>query len=567
MAGHLIWRGILTESVSPRKGRNREESRHSRLVEQSAVVVGCALLHLGIIRKGAPAMLSLMGFCRSRAHWLLLAAIVLLGGWLRCSRLDLMEFKSDERELHSLAVKQASGQWQLSGLVSSTGLRNPPMAVCLFAIPALISSDPIALAILPAMLNTAAIALTYLLGRRFLSRGGALAAALLFAVAPWAVLESRKIWAQDLLPFFTVLFFIFAFAWLREGRWRHALAMAVMLSVLNQIHYSTVALWPIVLFLLWRRRSKRALKQLAVGAALYAVLWAPFAVVVLRGEAFAKGDYRPVRASIRETPAHGARAIWWQAQLMGYGGFESLLGVSTPDLSGTMPSGAWFTVACMVLIFGGLAAAILRLRARPELWLLLLWFLLPTVLLSIHRVMFHYFIVCWPVTFLLAALLGESVWQWLQGRAPGVIAWSGAVAILIALGLVALAWLEVSATRDLLDFVSANDGTLGEYGVCYREKLAVASYLIDEVPDGRCKLVDRSHPEPDAADYGYLVSWLRSRRPAKSQAARFPRPPLFVVERPGLQESVRDPQFWEDRGAAPVGALSVHCFVPRDGEN
>ena len=131
-------------------------------------------------------------------------------------------------------------------------------------------------------------------------RGGALAAALLFAVAPWAVIESRKIWAQDLLPFFTILFFIFAFSWLREGRWRHALAMAVTLSILNQVHYSSVALWPILLFLIWRRRSVRALKQLAVGAALYAVLWAPFAVVVLRGDAFAKGEYRPVRAGIRK---------------------------------------------------------------------------------------------------------------------------------------------------------------------------------------------------------------------------------------------------------------------------
>ena len=368
------------------------------------------------------------------------------------------------------------------------------MAVCLFAIPALISSDPIALAMLPALLNTLAIALTYFLGRRFLSRGGALAAALLFAVAPWAVIESRKIWAQDLLPCFTVLFFIFAFAWLREGRWRHALAMAVTLSILNQIHYSTVALWPILLFLLWRRRSKRALKQLAVGAALYAALWAPFAVVVLRGDAFAKGEYRPVQAGIRETPAHGARAMWWQAQMMGYGGFDSLLGVATPDLSGAMPPGAPFAVACMALIFGGLAAVVFRLRPQPELGLLLLWFLLPTTLISIHRVIFHYFIVCWPVTFLLAALFVESAWQWLQGRAPGLAAWSGAVAVLIGLGLVALAWEEVNATRDLLDFVSANDGTLGEYGVCYREKLAVASYLIGEVPDGRCKLVDRSTP-------------------------------------------------------------------------
>ena len=512
-------------------------------------------------------MLSLTDFCRSRSHWLLLAAIVLLGGWLRFSRLDLMEFKSDERELHGLAVKQASGQWQFSGLVSSTGLRNPPMAVYLFAIPALVSSDPVALATLPALLNTLAIALTYFLGRQFLSRGGALAAALLFAVAPWAVIESRKIWAQDLLPFFTILFFIFAFSWLREGRWRHALAMAVTLSVLNQIHYSTVALWPILLFLLWRRRSKRALKQLAAGAALYTVLWAPFAVVVLRGDAFVKGDYRPVRVSIRETPSHSAQAMLWQAQLMGYGRFDSLLGVSTPDLFGAMPPGAWFTVACMALIFGGLAAAAFRVRARPELWLLLLWFLLPTVLLSIHRVMFHYFIICWPVTFLLAALFGESAWQWLRGREPGVVAWSGAVAVFVAVGLAALAWEEVNTTREFLDFVSANGGTLGEYGVCYREKLAVASYLIDEVGDGRCELVDRSHPYPDAVDYGYLASWLLSRRPAKAEAVRFPRPPMFVVERPGAEEEMRDPRLWEDRGTASVGALSVHCFAPRDGEN
>jgi len=520
-------------------------------------------------------MRKLMEFFRSNAHWLVLAGIVLLGGGLRFSRLDLMEFKSDEREMHRLAVKQAAGQWQLAGIVSSTGLRNPPMAVYLFAIPALISRDPIALAMLPALLNTLAIALTYFLGRQFLSRGGALAAALLFAVAPWAVIESRKIWAQDLLPFFTILFFIFALSWLRKGRWRYALAMAVTLSVLNQIHYSTLALWPILLFLLWRRHSKLALKQLAVGAALYAILWAPFAVVVLRGEAFEKGDYRPVRVSVQDIPAHGARAMWWQAQLMGYGGFDSLLGVRQPGLTNAMPLSEWLTDAYLALILGGLVAAVLSLRARPELWLPLLWFLLPTVLLSVHRVMFHYFIVCWPVTFLLAALFGESVWQWLQGRVPSIGAWRSAAALLIAFGLAALAVKEVNLTSDFLDFVSWNGGTLGEYGVCYREKRAVASYLIDQVPDGRCRLIDRSHPEPDAGDYRYLAAWLHSRRPAKAGAARFPRPPLFVVQCPGLfvapwseaAEEMRDPKRWEDRGAVPVGTLSVHCFVPVAGSS
>jgi hypothetical protein len=521
-------------------------------------------------------MRKLTDFFRSNTRWLLLAAIILLGGWLRFSRLDLMEFKSDEREMHSLAVKQAAGQWQLSGLVSSTGLRNPPMAVYLFAIPALISSDPIALAMLPALLNTLAIALTYFLGRQFLSRGGALAAALLFAVAPWAVIESRKIWAQDLLPFFVILFFIFAIFWLRGGRWRHALAMAVTLSVLNQIHYSTLALWPILLFLLWRRHSKLALKQLAAGAALYAILWAPFAVVVLRGQAFEKGDYRPVSVSVQDIPAHDARAMWWQAQLMGYGGLDSLLGrLFTPLFSNAMPLSEWLTAAYLFLIAGGLAAAALNLRARPELGLLLLWFLLPTVLLSIHRVMFHYFIVCWPVTFLLAALFGESVWQRLRSQVPRLAAWNGAAVLLIAFGLAGLALKEVNVTSRFMDLVFWTGGTFGEYGVCYREKLAVASYLIEKVPDGHCRLIDRSHPEPDAGDYRYLAAWLHSRRPANAGATRFPRPPLFVVEQPGINvvpwseadEELRDPRRWEDRGAVAAGALSVHCFVPVAGSS
>jgi 4-amino-4-deoxy-L-arabinose transferase-like glycosyltransferase len=518
------------------------------------------------MRKGAPAMQRLTDFCRSRSHWLLLAAIVLLGGWLRFSRLDLMEFKTDERELHHLAVKQASGQWQLSGIVSSTGLRNPPMAVYLFAIPALISSDPVTAAMLPALLNTLAIALAYLLARRFLSRGGALAAALLFAVAPWAVIESRKIWAQDLLPFFTILFFLFAISWLREGRWRHALAMAVTLSVLNQIHYSSVALWPIILFMFWRRRSKRTLKQMLVGAALYAVLFAPFVVVVLRHQAFAPGNYVPIRASAAETPRHLAQAVWWQAQLMGHGGFETALGTSSPAFLEAVPTREWITIVFLVIIVGGLVAVLLRLRARPELWIPLLWFLLPTVFLSIHRVMFHYFIICWPVTLLLAALFGESAWQWALDHGPQAAAVARALVVVLALGLAALAWEEVNATGGFLDFVSANGGTLGDYGVCYRDKLAVADYLSREVRDGRFTLMDYSHPTGDPVGYRYLAGWLRSRRPPAAEAPHFPRPPRFVILSPAVEVPMPDPALWEYRGTTSVGQFKVQCFVPRGGE-
>jgi hypothetical protein len=262
--------------------------------------------------------------------------------------------------------------------------------------------------------------------------------------------------------------------------------------------------------------------------------------------------------------------MWWQAQLMGCGGFDSLLGFSSEGPLGAIPSSAWFSATFVALIIGGLIAAAFHLRARPELGLLLLWFLLPTVLLSIHRVMFHYFIACWPVTFLFVAFFGEAVWQWLQDRTPSVATWSLPVAILIALGLAMIAWEEVGVSRNLMDRVSGNGGFPGEYGICYRQKLEVARYLIDQVPDGRCIVLDRSHPEPDAEDYRYLARWLHSRQPGKAQVgtARFPRPPTFVVEAPYfwfLDYEPFDPGLWRDCGYAHVGTLTVHCFVPVGG--
>ena len=111
---------------------------------------------------------------RRRWHVLLLCGIVLLGGWLRFSRLELMEFKKDEWRLHRLAVAQAEGKLQLHGLTSSVGVYNPPMAVYLFALPAFFNQDPVFLAYLPALLNTVAVGLTYLLARKWLSRWAAL---------------------------------------------------------------------------------------------------------------------------------------------------------------------------------------------------------------------------------------------------------------------------------------------------------------------------------------------------------------------------------------------------------
>src|SRR6185436_12168680 len=88
----------------------------------------------------------------------------------------------------------------LLGIDSSVGIRNPPVSVYLMAIPYLFTSNPVVATSYVALLSVIAVLLLYALVRRYYGPLAALVAAALYAVGPWAVIFSRKIWAQDMLP-------------------------------------------------------------------------------------------------------------------------------------------------------------------------------------------------------------------------------------------------------------------------------------------------------------------------------------------------------------------------------
>src|SRR5690606_37232666 len=141
------------------------------------------------------------------ARWelALLAAILLLAGALRMGAPGITEFKRDEANLSRLALDLAQGSdFPLLGISSSVGIPNPPISAYLFALPYALDSTPLLATVFVGALNVLAVALTWLLMRRAFDARPALIAALLYAASPWAVLFSRKIWAQDLLPPFVV---------------------------------------------------------------------------------------------------------------------------------------------------------------------------------------------------------------------------------------------------------------------------------------------------------------------------------------------------------------------------
>jgi len=508
---------------------------------------------------------NLPGLCRRNWDVFVLAGILLVGGWLRVTRLELMEFKADECLLHALALKQARGDMQPVGLVSSVGIHNPAMAVNLFTIPALFTKDPVRFALLPAILNTIALLAGYVLARRWMSRPAALIAMFLFAVSPWAVLTSRKIWAQDLLPLFTIAFFLAVVAWLRKGRARHVVAIFVMLAVLNQIHYSTLAFWPIVAVAAWRRRRSGALAYWLAGAAIYVVMWLPFIVYQARTWPGDYARYIAARGGVdASVTANFAQAVGWQISLMGQGGFDSVLDESTKAFGQTVSLSVWLTVVFSLVLSSALIVTLLCLKKQPDLWVLVAWLGLPTLLLSFHWVIYHYFLACYPVTFLMTGVLVDAAAVWAASRIPSRSFRAALAAAAIAF-LLLVGSSEVTFFTRFLDFVSARGGAQGDYGVTYRDKLNVATYMKSAAGKATFTLYDCTGAWPAEESYRYLYRMAGG--PGKmvhSPVEGLPTTELvFAVIAPGVKERFWDRAAFRDTETVPVGALSVVSLKPR----
>lgn len=227
-----------------------------------------------------------------RTEFLLLAVVLLLTAVLRTSLPSLTEFKADEARLTLLALEMAEGTaFHIRGISSSVGFPNFPMSVWLYSLPLLLWKHVYAATIFTGLLNTTAVLGSYWLVRRYYGVEAALVAALMFAVSPWAIHHSRKIWAQNLLPFFIVGWGIAATLAFVEKRQRWLIVHFLALAIAVQIHLAAVALVPVtglLLLIFWRRLDW---KITAVSITLAALTTVPFLYYLLtQGQQFLSGN-------------------------------------------------------------------------------------------------------------------------------------------------------------------------------------------------------------------------------------------------------------------------------------
>jgi len=416
-----------------------------------------------------------------RAELAALALILVAAAVTRLVRLDLMEFKADEAEAMRLALHVLGHAepgvgtfFPTAGLVASVDVPNPPLFPYLLAVPLALHRSALTAAAFVGLANVAGVWLCYLAGKRVFSTFVGLCAATLLALSPWAIVYSRKLWAQDLLVPLMCAFLLALHAYVVEKRPRALFWLVVIVATATQLHFSAWVLAVVLALALLRSRAAFSWRWAAAGAAAALLLYAPYLWhLAAVGREATPGAPPHVGSPVAPALPHRFPTSTRDA-----------LAISGGDrLDGLVGSQPFYALPLSVLVGAcGLAGLLLAWRRAksPEdallRLLLAVWFLLPLAALTLVRVapFPHYFIVVFPLPFLgLAFVLEEAAQQ-----RPALAAFAAAAC------LVAYAALDVR----LFTTVRDHGGAAADYGVAYRYKADAVGRLIRSNPGRRIRL-------------------------------------------------------------------------------
>ncbi|HHX65158.1 MAG TPA: glycosyltransferase family 39 protein, partial [Chloroflexi bacterium] len=209
-----------------------------------------------IVQMGGHLVERLRRYWRQPEHQMLWI-IIALAAVLRLVALDLIEFRPEQ--VAQLVEAERIGRLQLPVLGPHTlaAPDTPSLSSYLLALPVQVQRDPRVAAVLISLIHTISIGWCFTLARRYYGVRVAVIAATLYAITPWAVIFSRRITGDALLPLLNiwllqnlavVLIDRRPQAWVGIG-----LALALM-SYTSAAFYALAAV-SLVLAILYRRRA------------------------------------------------------------------------------------------------------------------------------------------------------------------------------------------------------------------------------------------------------------------------------------------------------------------------
>jgi len=479
-----------------------------------------------------------------------LLGILLLAAYLRLSAPGVVEFKRDEANLSQLALDLARGRsFPLLGISSSVGVPNPPISVYIFSVPYLLTSNPIFATQFVGVLNVLAVFLTYLLARRYYGASAALLAALLYAVSPWGIIYSRKIWAQDLLPPFVLATLLAGLIGFVEGkRWAQWLCLP-LLSITAQIHYSALLLVVPVVYLVWigRPRWTRAFFLSFFPAFLLLI---PFILGVLGADLPTLDELRSLNASSGDVRALGLTDLMLRYAALTIGGTEihSLAGpqafeeylASVPDAYPLFGLLAWAVLFAVFWL--SIRAWKMRDSRRQVDALLLIWLLVPIVVFSVTWTDLypHYLILIMPAAYIVFAVGTVDLWKALRMRES----LRRVILGLAGMTLTAVLILQIMLWLSLVNFLERTNTPEG-FGTPLRFLLPVRETILAGQPSQVLARLDGQFvgTDHDATVWNFLLYDIPSVRFLDENTTVYPSGPAVFLSRecelepsPGTQQ-------------------------------
>lgn len=455
----------------------------------------------------------------------LLLAILLLAAVVRLARPDLTEFKADEGRLLTAALTMSDGQFALRGISSSVGLPNAPMSVWLYALPLVVWPHPYAATLFTGLLGVFAVGGVYWLAHRYWGIGAAVCAATMLAVSPWAIVFSRKIWAQNLLPIFVVGWAIAAVLTFVERRRAYLILHILCLAIAVQIHPGAISLIPATLLFLIVFRRHVDWRYLAMGALPAALTAVPFLWYLW---SHVRVDGGPAMASGQSSPHFSFDSARLALQIISGEGIAALAG---PNYGG-FPAGGAVRLLWTALVVMGVGWAVWKIARNPRdpaaqtAFICLVWLVAPIVVFLWQWTppYIHYFILAMPAAYLLAG----GFWGELANRVRSsvrAVAWA-VFLVISALQLATWGHLMAAVVRDPM---------AGGFGVPLGVKLAAAdgAHRLLEETDATEVLIAGDGADPEQqdfpAEFQALLHGLPMRYVDLNREAVFPATPSVVL--------------------------------------
>ncbi len=169
----------------------------------------------------------------------------------------MMFYGDFARDLFVARNMLLTGSIPLLGIPSSVvWLHQGPLSIYMMSIALFFGNfNPVAPAILYALLGVGSTILVYLLGRNLFSQRIGLLSAAWYATSPIIILNAREPYHTAPIPFFTLLFFLIFWKVLK-GNYKFTLPLFILLGFLLQLELSNVVIVVLLVFLWWFYRLR-----------------------------------------------------------------------------------------------------------------------------------------------------------------------------------------------------------------------------------------------------------------------------------------------------------------------